>query len=119
MDMKKALDIIAAGLFGIENLIIKIFLYATGLALGIELGKLIYILIFVCAVFSLGEVVSVLFHNYTLMYFLVATMARKATEPNVFQWIGVEIVGGALFIAGILCIIKILGALAVENAETA
>jgi hypothetical protein len=61
---------------------------------------------------ALGEVVPVLFNNYTFMYFLVAAVAAKAPDPNVFSWMGVEVVGGALFIAGILGIVKILESLA-------
>jgi hypothetical protein len=50
------------------------------------------------------------------MYFLVAALAAKAPDPNVFSWMGVEVIGGALFIAGILGIVKILGALAKKKA---
>jgi hypothetical protein len=120
MDMKKAANILVGGLFGIANLIIiKIFLEAAAPSLGLELAKLIYILVFVYAIVALGEIVPVLFNNYTFMYFLVAAVAAKAPNPNVFSWMGVEVVGGALFIAGILGIVKILGALAQKKAVKA
>jgi hypothetical protein len=117
MDMKKAPNILVGGLFGIANLIIiKIFLEATAPSLGLELAKLIYVLVFVYAIVALGEVVPVLFNNYTFMYFLVAAVAAKAPNPNVFSWMGVEVVGGAIFIAAILGIMKILGSLAARKA---
>ena len=48
MDMKKAPNILVGGLFGIANLlIIMFFLEAVGPALGMELAKLLYVLIFV------------------------------------------------------------------------
>jgi hypothetical protein len=120
MDMKKAPNILVGGLFGIANLIIiKIFLEAAAPSLGLELAKLLYVLVFVYAIVALGEVVPVLFNNYTFMYFLVAAVAAKALDPNVFSWMGVEVVGGALFIAGILGIVKILGALAKKKAVKA
>jgi len=118
MDMKKAPNILVGGLFGIANLIIiKIFLEAAAPSLGLELAKLIYVLVFVYAIVALGEVVPVLFNNYTFMYFLVAAVAAKAPNPNVFSWMGVEVVCGAIFIAAILGIMKILGSLAAKKAS--
>jgi len=120
MDMKKAPNILIGGLFGIANLIIiKIFIEAAGPSLGVELAKLIYVLVFVYAIVAFGEVIAVLFNNYTFMYFLVAALAAKTPEPNIFEWMGVEVVGGALFIAGILVIMKIMGSLATRKAAKA
>ena len=121
MDMKKALNILAGGLFGIANLIIiiKIFLEAAGPALGLELAKLLYVLVFVYAIVALEEVIPALFNNYTFMFFLVAALAAKTPEPNAFEWMGGEVVGGALFIAGILAIMKIMGSLAMRKAAKA
>jgi hypothetical protein len=117
MDVKKASHIIIGGLFGIANLIgIKIFLEAAGPSLGLELAKLLYVLIFVYALVALGEVVPILFNNYTFMFFLVATVAILGPGPNPFEWMGVEVVGGILFIAGILGIMKIMGSLAARKA---
>jgi len=117
MDTKKAANILLGGLFGIANLIlIKMFLDAAAPSLGLDLAKLVYILVFVYLIVALGEVVPILFNNYCFMFFLVAGLAAMTPAPNVFQWMGVEIVGGGLFIAGILCIMKILGAMAVKKA---
>jgi len=118
MDMKKAPNILVGGLFGIANLIIiKIFLEAAAPSLGLELTKLIYVIVFVYLIVALGEVVPVIFNNYAFMYFLVAAVAAKGPAPDVFAWMGVELVGGAIFIAAILGIVKILGALAAKKAS--
>ena len=63
--------------------------------------------------------VPILFNNYCFMYFLVAAVAAKNSEPDVFVWMGIEIVGGIAFIAGILGIVKLLGALATRKAARA
>jgi uncharacterized membrane protein len=118
MDMKKAPNILVGGLFGIANLIIiKIFLEAAAPSLGLELTKLIYVIVFVYLIVALGEVVPVIFNNYAFMYFLVAAVAAKGPAPDVFAWMGVELVGGAIFIAAILGIVKISGALAAKKAS--
>ncbi|MGP8154461.1 MAG: hypothetical protein ACLQBQ_10045 [Smithella sp.] len=120
MDTKKADNILVGGLFGIANLIIiKMFLQAAAPSLGLELAKLVYILVFVYLIVALGEVVPILFNNYCFMFFLVAVLGATAAafNPNdVFVWMGVEVVGGGLFIVGILCIMKIMGALAAKKA---
>jgi uncharacterized membrane protein len=117
MDIKKASHIIIGGLFGIANLIgIKIFLEATGPSLGPELAKLVYVLVFVYAIVALGEVVPILFNNYTFMFFLVSAVAVLTPGPNPIEWMGVEVVGGILFIAGILGIMKVMGSLAARKA---
>jgi uncharacterized membrane protein len=118
MDMKKAPNILVGGLFGIANLIIiKIFLEAAAPSLGLELTKLIYVIVFVYLIVALGEVVPVIFNNYAFMYFLVAAVTAKGPAPDVFAWMGVELVGGAIFIAAILGIVKISGALAAKKAS--
>jgi hypothetical protein len=50
------------------------------------------------------------------MFFLVAAVAAKTPAPNAFVWMGVEVVGGALVIAAVLGIVKILGSLAAKKA---
>ena len=92
------------------------FLDAAAPSLGLDLAKLVYILVFVYLIVALGEVVPILFNNYCFMFFLVAGLAAMTPAPNVFQWMAVEIVGGGLFIAGILGIMKILGAMAAKKA---
>jgi len=118
MDMKKAPNILVGGLFGIANIIlIKMFLDATAASMGLELAMLIYVIVFVYLIVALGEVVPIIFNNYAFMYFLVAAVAAKGPAPNVFAWMEVEVVGGAIFIAAILGIMKILGSLAAKKAS--
>ena len=50
------------------------------------------------------------------MYLIVSAIAIKTPDPNPFLWMAIEVVGGGIFIAGILGIIKILGAMAKRNA---
>ena len=47
---------------------------------------------------------------------IVEAVAVKAPDPNIFSWMGVEVVGGGLFILGILGIVKILESLAKKKA---
>jgi hypothetical protein len=120
MDVKKAPNIIVGGLFGIANLmLIMFFLKAVGPALGSDLAKLVYVLVFVYAIVAFGEVVPVLFNNYCFMYFLVAAVASNRAQPDVLVWMGIELVGGIAFIAGILAIVKMLGAMAAKTAAKA
>jgi hypothetical protein len=77
------------------------------------------VIVFVYLIVALGEIIPVLFNNYTFMYFLVAAVAYKTPDQDIFSWMGVEVIGGALFIAGILGIIKILGFLARRKAAKA
>jgi hypothetical protein len=117
MDTKKAPTILAGGLFGIAQIIlIKIFLGFAGASMGMDMAKLTYVLIFVYLIVALGEIVPIIFNNYAFMFFLVSGVAVKAPEPNVYVWMGVELIGGAIFIAAILGIVKILGSLAAKKA---
>jgi len=118
LDIKKAPHILVGGLFGIVNIIlIKMFLGATAASMGLELAMLVYVIVFVYLIVALGEVVSIVFNNYAFMFFLVAAVAAKTPAPNVFVWMGVEVVGGAIFIAAILGIMKIMGFLAAKKAS--
>ena len=116
MDTKKAPAILAGGLFGIANIIlIKMFLGVAAASMG-EWALLVYVLVFVYLIVALGEVVPIIFNNYAFMFFLVAGVAAKGPEPNVFVWMGVELIGGAIFIAAIMGIMKIMMSLAVRKA---
>jgi hypothetical protein len=103
MDLKKAPNILVGGVFGISNLIlIKIFITALAPSLGVELAKLIYILVFVYLIVAFGEILPFLFNNYAFMFFLVSGVAAKAPDPNVFVWMATTIVGGGIFIGAII-----------------
>jgi hypothetical protein len=85
--------------------------------MGMDMAKLTYVLIFVYLIVALGEIVPIIFNNYAFMFFLVSGVAVKAPEPNVYVWMGVELIGGAIFIAAILGIMKIMGFLAAKKAS--
>ncbi|MFZ1980670.1 MAG: hypothetical protein WAU61_05130 [Smithella sp.] len=117
MDVKKAPHILVGGLFGIINIIlIKMYLDATAASMGLELAMLVYVIVFVYLIVALGEIIPVIFNNYAFMFFLVAAVAAKTPAPNVLVWMGVEVVGGAIVIAAVLGIVKILGSLAAKKA---
>ncbi len=117
MDIKKAPHILVGGLFGIINIIlIKMYLDATAASMGLELAMLVYVIVFVYLIVALGEIIPVIFNNYAFMFFLVAAVAAKTPAPNVLVWMGVEVVGGAIVIAAVLGIVKILGSLAAKKA---
>ena len=117
MDVKKAPHILVGGLFGIVNIIlIKMYLDATAASMGLELAMLVYVIVFVYLIVALGEIIPVIFNNYAFMFFLVAAVAAKTPAPNVLVWMGVEVVGGAIVIAAVLGIVKILGSLAAKKA---
>jgi hypothetical protein len=94
----------------------KMYLDATAAFMGLELAMLVYVIVFVYLIVALGEIIPVIFNNYAFMFFLIAAVAAKTPAPNVFVWMGVEVVGGAIVIAAVLGIMKILGSLAAKKA---
>jgi hypothetical protein len=120
MDKKKAPNILVGGLFGIACIVIaKYFVEALTPVIGGELAKLSFIVIIVYAIVAFGEMLPILFNNYAFMYLIVSAVAIKTPDPNPFIWMAVEVVGGGIFIAGILGIIKIIGAMAKRKAAKA
>ncbi len=123
MDVKKALPMLVGGLFGIICLIlIQLFGKALAPALGAELANIIFICIFVYAIVAFGEAVPVVLNNYAFMFFTVAigvAVAGKASPNDIYIWMAVELIGGGLFIAGIIGILKLLMALAKKKATKA
>lgn len=118
MELKKAPDILLGGLFGIANLIfIKMFIIAFAPHLGVELAQLIYVLVFVYLIVALGEILPVVFNNYAFMFLTVAGgVIVFAPHANVFAWMGLELIGGAIFIATIIGMMKIMSFLTAEKA---
>lgn len=62
----------------------------------------------VFAIVALGEMLPLLFNNYAFMYLTVAGIAVHAPEPNPYLWIAVTGIGGALLIAGVIGIGKLM-----------
>jgi hypothetical protein len=57
------------------------------------------------------------FNSYAFMFFLVSAIAAKEPGQSPLVWMGVELVVGAVFIAGILSINKIVTAVVRDEGE--
>lgn len=120
MDKKKIPNILAGGLFGMANLIIiKYWVQFLAPYIGIEVSVLLYMLIFIYAIIGLGESVPILLNNYAFLFFTVVGVVYRLPDFNLFLLMGVQVVGGAIFIAAILGIIKIVTIMAIKRATKA
>ena len=71
-------------------------------ALGVEWGRLVYILAAVYTIVALGEIVPWLLNNYTFLFFTVSGLALGAPNPNPYIWAVMAVVGGGLLIGASL-----------------
>lgn len=78
--------------------------------LGLEWGRLLYILLAVYAIVAFGEVVPLVLNNYAFLYFTVGGVALQAPDANPVVWLIMGLVGGGLLIAGTMAAGKIMGA---------
>jgi hypothetical protein len=78
--------------------------------IGVEWGRLIYILAAVYAIFAFGEMIPLVLSNYTFMFFTVAGLALAAPIPNPRLWLLVEAAGGGLLIGATILVGRILPA---------
>lgn len=78
-------------------------------AIGIEWGRLIYILAAVYAIFAFGEMIPHVLNNYTFMFFTVAGLASTAPNPNPILWLIIELVGGGLLIGATIVAGRLIG----------
>ena len=105
MNIKEAPGILIGGFFGIFNLIlIKLWIPASAAFLGGPLNaKLVYIVFFIGLIVLLMEVLPWLFNAYAFFYLLVSGLAVAVPEPvpNPYLWIGIELIGGGILIAGV------------------
>ena len=102
-------NIIIGGLAGIACVIIsKEFIHLLGPAIGTEAAKLTFIGLFVFSIVLLKDAIPYVFNSYAFMFFLVSAIAAKETVQSPFVWMGVELVVGSVFIAGILGINRIV-----------
>ena len=119
MDVKKAHHILIGGCFGIICIILtKLFIVATARVLGVNPAQILFIVLIVYAIVAFGEILPVLFNNYAFMFLTISGLAVTSSHPNPLVWIGVELVGGGIFIAGIIGIMKIMGVQARKKADT-
>ncbi|HNY63987.1 MAG TPA: DUF1097 family protein [Deltaproteobacteria bacterium] len=112
-------NILIGGLAGIAcAVLVKEFIHLFGPYLGDEAAKLTFIGLFVYAIVLLKDAIPYVFNSYAFMFFLVAALAGKVGNQNPYIWMGVELVFGAIFIAGVLGITRIVDKMlgAKENA---
>ncbi len=85
--------------------------------LGVEWGRLIYILAAVYAIFAFGEMIPLVLNNYAFMFFTVAGLALAAPNPNPRLWLLMEAAGGGLLIGATILVGRIIGAPGAARAE--
>jgi hypothetical protein len=78
--------------------------------IGVECGRLIYILAAVYAIFALGEMIPLVLNSHTFMLFTVAGLALAAPHPNPQLWLLMEAAGGGLLIGATIVVGRIIGA---------
>lgn len=109
MDPKKALPILVGGAAGIGCILLaKPFIGALSPLIGVELGRLVYILVLVYAIVAFGEMVPMVFNNYAFMYLTITGIAVQLPGPNPFLWMAITVVGGALLIGSVVGIGKLM-----------
>jgi hypothetical protein len=120
MNVQKVPHILIGGLVGIACIIlIKMFVTSLAPVLGVEVAKIIFILAVVYAIVVFGEILPQVFNNFAFMFFVVCGIAGLLPNPNPFLWMAIEVVGGSVFIAGIVGIGKIMAAMAQKKAAQA
>jgi hypothetical protein len=102
-------NILIGGLTGIIcAILIKKFIVPLEPLIGVEYAKLIFIGVFVYSIVLLKDAIPYVFNSFAFMFFLIASLAGKAPNPNPYIWIGVELIVGGIFIAGILGINRLV-----------
>ncbi len=111
-DVRTAPNIVIGGLAGIAcAVLLKDFLQLLGPALGAEAAKLTFIGLFVYSIVLLKDAIPYVFNSYAFMFFLVAALAAKEPDhAEPYVWMGIELIVGTMFIAGILGLNRIADA---------
>jgi len=119
-DLRQTPHILIGGLTGIVCVVlIEDFMHLLGPSVGMEAAKLAFIGLFVYAIVLLKDALPYVFNSYAFMFFLVSALAARQPDPAPYVWMGVELVVGAIFIAGIEGINRIVTAvLGGEGAAT-
>lgn len=109
MDVKKVPHILVGGVFGIACILLAApTIGALAPLIGVEYATLVYILGVVYAIVAFGELVPLLFNNFAFMYLTVTGIAVQLPGPNPYLWMAVTGIGGALLIAGVIGIGKLM-----------
>jgi hypothetical protein len=113
MNVKKAPQILVGGAIGIlATLGFFLFVGKFAATLGQMPAVLLYICVAVYAIVAFGEMLPLVFNNFAFMFLTVSigVAAANLEAAKFLQWIGIELVGGAVAIAGIIVILKIMSA---------
>jgi len=76
---------------------------------GVDWGRLVYILAAVYAIFAFGEMIPLVLNNYAFMFFTVGGLALATPKPNPTLWLLMQAVGGGLLIGATIIVGKIMG----------
>ncbi|MCE5210794.1 MAG: hypothetical protein LLG40_04495 [Deltaproteobacteria bacterium] len=108
-DTKQAPHILIGGLAGIFcTVLCGCFVETLQPALGHEAAKLLFVGLFVYSIVLLQHAIPYVFNSFAFMFFLVAALAMPAAKVSPYVWMGTELVVGAIFIAGILGINRLV-----------
>lgn len=111
-DIKQAPNILIGGLAGIFCIVLSsLFIETFQSILGHESAKLLFIGLFVYSIVLLKDAIPYIFNSYAFMFFLVAALALPTAKVSPFVWMGIEMVVGGIFIAGILGMNRIVAAI--------
>lgn len=119
----EAKNILAGGAFGIVCAVLsRLTVENVGPALGDPFyAVLLFVAIFVTSIVLLKDAIPLLFNDYAFMFYLVSANIAKAAGVNLLAaaypltLLGVQLIGGTIFILGILLIKKILAPMAPEH----
>ena len=111
-DLRQSPHILIGGFTGIVCVVlIGDFMHLLGPSMGMEASKLTFIGLFVYAIVLLKDAIPYVFNSYAFMFFLVSALAAKQPEPDPYMWMGVELIVGSIFIAGIVGINRVVTAI--------
>lgn len=111
LNAKKAPHILIGALAGI-GLVVMAPIVIGWLAplIGVEWGRIVYILVAVYAIVAFGEMIPLVLNNYAFLFFTVGGLALLVPNPNPYVWMMVAAVGGGLLIALSMLVGRIMGA---------
>lgn len=111
MNARKAPHILVGAAAGIGLVLLApVAIVLLAPILGLEWGRLLYILLAVYAIVAFGEMVPLVLNNYAFLYFTVGGVALQAPDANPVVWLIMGLVGGGSLIAGTMLAGRIMGA---------
>jgi hypothetical protein len=115
-DTKQAPNILIGGLAGIFCVVLSsLFIEALQPVMGHETAKLLFIGLFVYSIVLLKDAIPYVFNSYAFMFFLVAALAMPTAKVSPYAWMGIELVAGGIFIAGILGMNRLVAVILKNN----